>query len=291
MAMRRERIKYDGERDLRLRFMRGTGLVHDPARLEDAQESARLKLKSFRQLETWLRKQEMASALGPADECKLDIYDMALDLYAAAHDIGFIEGVATGDGTSHIAAHYKEFPERRLIAKYVRRHHGATPIEICRYIDKREEAQVSSFSSGKRHTRPYPLPWQSKERNKRYAKRELERRQLWVDALDEEKTDLTNVRNLRSFLTKEIRAALCDEDAQMHFAWQQVKAGKVIEADCDDGLRQVSFGDTWSHLKSLGAEIPPVLEPILQERETADHAQAGDLHGWRSHRYLKTLVP
>src|ERR1019366_1628643 len=29
MAMRSERIKYDGERDLRLRFMRGTGLVHD----------------------------------------------------------------------------------------------------------------------------------------------------------------------------------------------------------------------------------------------------------------------
>src|SRR5208337_3801407 len=135
-----------------------------------------------------LRKQEVASVLGPADECKLEIYDMAVDLYAAAHDIGFIEGIAKSrksDGASHIAAHYEKFPERRLIAKYVRRNHGATPIEICRYVDRREEALISSFTSRKRHTRPYPLPWQSKERDKRYKKRELERRPLWVDTLEE----------------------------------------------------------------------------------------------------------
>jgi hypothetical protein len=287
MAMRRERIKGNGERDLRLRFMWGTGLVHDPARLDDAQESAIGKLKCFQLLETSLRKQGLASILGPLAECQLEIYDMAVGVYAAAHDIGFMEGVARLDATSHIAAYYEKFPERRVIAKYVRRNHAAMPIEICRYIDKREEAQISSFSFGKR-PRPYPLPWESKERDKRFTKRELERRLLWIDAL--EKNDAKRVRNLRSFLTEEIRRALCDENAQMYFAWSQVRSGKVIEADCDEGPRQVSFGDPWSHLKLIGAEIPLDLESVLRERETADHVQVGELYKWRSHRYQTTLA-
>jgi len=292
MAMKRERIKDDGERDLRLRLMQRTGLVHDPARLEDAQQSAVGRLKFFQQLETRLRKLEVASVLEAVDECELGPYgpyDAAVDLYAAAHDIGFIEGVAKSDRKAHIAAYYEAFPERRLIAKYVRRRHGASPIEICRYVDQREEAQVSSFSSKKRYTRPYPLPWQSKERDKRYTKRELERRPLWVGALTE-KNDLKKVRNLRSFLTEEIRKALCDDNAQMYFAWPQVKSGRVIDAGGDEVPRQISFGDPWGHLKLLGAEIPSVLEPILREREIADQVRVGYLHNWRSHRYIRTLA-
>jgi len=106
----------------------------------------------------------------------------------------------------------------------------------------------------------------------------------WVDALDKNKNkehvDKTKkedwkVRYLRTFLSKEKTRALHNKDAQMYFAWMlAAEKGMVIEPDRDDGFRQVTFGDLWRHLQSIGFDISPELEKALREREGADRRRA-----------------
>ena len=103
-------------------------------------------------------------------------------------------------------------------------------------------------------------------------RQELDKRMRWGDALNKKKNDLNRIKYLRSFLSKEKYKALHNKDAQMYFAWRQAAArGMVIE---HDGFRQVTFGDSWRQLQSIGLDIPPDLEKALREREGADQRRA-----------------
>lgn len=93
--------------------------------------------------------------------------------------------------------------------------------------------------------------------------------------VDKTKKEDWKVRYLRTFLSKEKTRALHNKDAQMYFAWMlAAEKGMVIEPDRDDGFRQVTFGDLWRHLQSIGFDISPELEKALREREGADRRRA-----------------
>jgi hypothetical protein len=202
------------------------------------------------------------------------ILDYAVDIFAASRVMGFREGIERVYAALTIGVYYETYPERLLIAKYIRQHHDATNQEICEYVDEQEGARVASMTSNPqiKHPRPYPLPWESKPLEKRTSltMHALEQRVRWSDALDKtDKTknkDLGKVKYLRSFLSKEKHKALHDKNAQMYFAWRRAAAkGMVIERD---GFRQVTFGDSWRHLQSICPDIiSPRLEKALRERE------------------------
>jgi hypothetical protein len=278
--MKNHRVKHAGDRDRILAFMEDEGLVYDLARPEDSRDGALRSLIFFRGLQAALQEKGIlfpeTGPIGcePDDWNQVDfILDTAAELYAASRATGFRDGVERGYAALTIGAYYQTYPERLLIAKYIRKHHAANPQDICEYVDNQEGKRVASMppKPGIQRLRPYPLPWESKPLGQRtpLPMQALERRMRWGDALDKKKNTLNQVRYLRSFLSKQKDKALRDKDAQMYFAWRRAAAkGMVIENDRNDGPRQVTCGDSWRHLQSIGTDIiSPQLEKALRERE------------------------
>jgi hypothetical protein len=291
MTTKNQRVKHEGERKLILGWMADIGLIYDPARPEDLRETVRSRLECFGNFATWLLEKRLVYPEGvPAGVDVEDwnvitmIPDMALDICKASRAIGFTEGVQRFHrALRRISAYYSKYPERLLIAKYIRTRHDAMSKEICDYVDTQEDLRISSLPPALMHARPYPLPWESVPLKDRAVSTTqcLEQRIRWADALDKKKNrDLRKVKYLRSFLSKEKAIALHHEDAQLYFAWLQWSAGQVIECeDGEHGGRAISFGDSWLPIEHFGAELPAVLSKFLPTRVASAKVRAsGPVH-------------
>jgi len=268
-GVKNQRVRHDGERSLILNWMGDLGLIYDLAQPEDPREAVRDSVRFFQRLAAWLLEkrlvfpEEVQPGVDVSDWNEIPmIPDRALEIHKASRSIGFLDGVLRGYAALRISAYYSKYPERLLIAKYIRKRHDANPKEICEYVDVQEDIRISSLPPALMHIRPYPLPWEAAPLERRVAltKQSLEHRTRWADALDKKKhKDLGQVKRLRSFLSKEKAIALRDEDAQMYFAWTQWSAGKVLSDEYEGGSREVTFGDLAVPMENIDAYLPEIL--------------------------------
>ncbi len=177
MTTKNQRLKHAGDRDRILAFMENAGLTLDLARREDPPERVLNSLRRFFQgLAAALQKKgivypEPVPTGVEAEEWKqIDtILDRAVDVYAASRVMGLREGIERGCAALTIGYYYKNYPERLLIAKYIRKYQDASPKDICKYIDTEERKRISSSPPGLPSPRPYPLPWESKPLTERIS--------------------------------------------------------------------------------------------------------------------------
>ena len=75
--------------------------------------------------------------------------------------MGLREGIERCYAALTISDYYKNYPERLLIAKYIRKYQNASPKDICKYIDTEETKRISSSS---------PAPWSYDQVRRIYQK-------------------------------------------------------------------------------------------------------------------------
>ena len=306
-------VQHDGERSLRVGCMKDVALTHDLARPEDSIKILRYSLRFFQELADWFQENPKDYPEPPPGNPAYEgtVLDKAVDIYAASRVIAFREGFERG---LDLFDYYEKFPERLMIARYVRKRNDASLKEICRFVDKQEERLVASLSSSPamRYMRPCPLPWESEQLQqlKRLQARvpsteqqwekwvplmkqlqarflitqeKLANRMRWADALAKTKNEPKRVMHLRTFLCQQRARALDNKSAQMYFLWKAASKGQVIDPD---GIRVWTFGDSWRHLQSIGVfDIPPQLERALREIEGANQGRGPG----RGRRHKKTL--
>ena len=134
MTKKYQPMRHDGERDLILGWMGDLGLIYDLARPEDPRQVVRDSVRFFQNLAAWLQEkglvypEEVQAGIEVEEWNQIPmIPNTALDIYKASRAIGFTEGVQRGYAALRISAYYSKYPERLLIAKYIRKQHNATP--------------------------------------------------------------------------------------------------------------------------------------------------------------------
>ena len=112
-----------------------------------------------------------------------------MSIYTASLLLGFISGLEQGKRVMKVRRYYERYPERLVIAEYIRRRPGAGNQEICVHLDKQEMRILAGAPKRARRPRPYPLPWEANPFEKREDQSALDEKQMssrmqWAAALN-----------------------------------------------------------------------------------------------------------